>query len=481
MQKKFISNLILLLALNFLVKPFYILGIEAEIQNRVGAEDYGNYFALISFSFLLNILLDMGVNNYNTRNIAQNSKLLKKHFSGLLSLRVLLMIVYIVVVLAIGFTMGYTQDQLWILLVLAFNQGLAASVLFIRSNLTGLHLFKEDSLISVTDRLLLIVMMSVLLWGGIVSEPFKIEWFVYGQTISYGVNVLIGLFLVYRKAGLIKFHFDKVFILAILKKSYPYALLIFLMMIHYKTDSVMLERMLPDGAKHAGVYAMGFRFFEAGNMIAYLFAVLLLPIFSRLIKNKEDTTPVVSLAFKILFSGALIVACACFVFDYEIMNLRYIEQVELASPIFGILMLSFIGTCMAYIFGTLLTANGSLRYLNMIALFGVVVNVSMNYILIPNYQAYGSAVASLLTQGLTAILQVVLVFWIFRFKLNYRFVLSLILFTVGVIILSYFSTIISDNWVLNAGILIGGGFTWAMLTGMLSIKKMVLLLQSSSD
>ena len=50
MQKKFVVNLALLLFLNLLVKPFYILGIDAEVQNQVGAEDYGMYFSIFSFS-----------------------------------------------------------------------------------------------------------------------------------------------------------------------------------------------------------------------------------------------------------------------------------------------------------------------------------------------------------------------------------------------------------------------------------------------
>ena len=49
MKRKFIWNLLLVVVLNILIKPFYILGIDAEVINRVGASVYGNYFALINF------------------------------------------------------------------------------------------------------------------------------------------------------------------------------------------------------------------------------------------------------------------------------------------------------------------------------------------------------------------------------------------------------------------------------------------------
>src|SRR5690242_1120489 len=60
MRRTFLINLALVLVLNLLVKPFYILGIDAEVQVRVGTSAYGTYYALLSLSFLLNMLLDLG-------------------------------------------------------------------------------------------------------------------------------------------------------------------------------------------------------------------------------------------------------------------------------------------------------------------------------------------------------------------------------------------------------------------------------------
>jgi len=72
MQRTFLSNLTLLMLLNLLIKPCYLLLVEAEIQNRVGAEVFGNYSALISLTFLINIFLDLGINNYTSRTVAQS-------------------------------------------------------------------------------------------------------------------------------------------------------------------------------------------------------------------------------------------------------------------------------------------------------------------------------------------------------------------------------------------------------------------------
>src|SRR6056297_3407599 len=145
----FITNLALVFALNLLIKPFWIFGIDRTIQNMVGAAEYGFYFSLLNFSFLLNILLDLGINNYNNRNIAQNNQLLSKSLSSIIGLRLLLAVGYFVISFSIAGVIGYEWRQLKVLLFLLLNQFLASFILYFRSNLSGLHYFKTDSVLSV--------------------------------------------------------------------------------------------------------------------------------------------------------------------------------------------------------------------------------------------------------------------------------------------------------------------------------------------
>lgn len=470
MQRKFVLNLAFLLFLNLLVKPFYILGIDAGVLKEVGEEVYGNYFALISFSFLLNIFLDAGITNFNTRNIARHAHLLRKHFSNIIIVRMLLALGYLAVVLVLGLVLRYNSHQMWMLIVLGFNQVLVAFILYFRSNLSGLHLFVQDSLISVLDRVLLIVYCSILLWGNVTSVPFQIEWFVYGQTGAYGITALVAMILVLRKSGLVKLRWNLPFTYMILKQSAPYALLVLLMSLYYRSDSVMLERMLPDGAYHAGVYAQGFRFFEASNMIAYLFAVLLLPIFSRMIKDKQAIDDMLRLSFKTLMSGALILGVSCMFYAQQLLELRYETVSDQAAQSFSVLMLCFISICATYIFGTLLTANGSLRQLNYLAAGGMVLNIALNFWLIPKYFALGSAVASLITQFLTAAAQVVLALKVFGLKPDLKLAGSFFLFAAGIVFIGWLSLGFTDNVLGNLSLMWALCVLWALLTRMLSVR-----------
>jgi len=48
------------------------------------------YFTIFNFSFLFFIFLDLGITNFNNRNIAQNNQLLNKHLAGIGTMKMML-------------------------------------------------------------------------------------------------------------------------------------------------------------------------------------------------------------------------------------------------------------------------------------------------------------------------------------------------------------------------------------------------------
>jgi O-antigen/teichoic acid export membrane protein len=470
MQRKFITNLALLLFLNLLIKPFWILGIDREVQVVTGAEDFGLYYALFNFSFLLNALLDIGITNFNNRNIAQNSHLLTKHFSNIVGLKFILALLYGAITLVAAFVIGYRGDEIFMLLLLAFNQFLISFVLYLRSNISGLHLFKTDSVISVLDRLIMIAISIVLLWGNVTGQQYQIEWFIYTQTAGYGLTALIAFFVVLSKAKSFSLTWSMPFFISILKQSWPFALLILLMMIYTKSDTIIMERILPDGAEQTGIFAQAYRLLDAANMIGFLFAGLLLPLFARMIKLKEEINELVKLSLSLILSLAVISAIGSFFYRTELMDLLYAEHIEDSAHVFGILMFSFIFISITHIFGTLLTANGSLKLLNNLAALGVVLNIALNFILIPRYKAVGAATAGLITNSLIAVAQIFIASVVFRFKFNIRFIAKASIFIVGVASIAYGTTLLPFSWFVNFLIMASACALWAFATRFLSIK-----------
>ena len=480
MQKKFLTNLGLLLLLNFLVKPLWILGIDLKVQNVVGAEEFGFYFSLLSFSFLFNMLLDLGLTTYNNRAIAQRPDSLKEHLGSIIGLRLLFAILYAVITLSIGFGIGYDSIQIKMLSLLCLNQFINGFIQYLRSNLSGLHLFKSDAFLSVLDRFLMICICGALLWGNILEQPFNIWWFIYSQTAAYSVSLIIALFMVLKESGRITISLDIAKWKELLKQSMPFALMVMLMYIYTRTDAVMLERLLSDGSYQAGVYAQGYRLLEAANMFAMLIAVLLLPIYSRMLIKHESVEKITRLAYGLIIAPAIILAITVYFNGSNILGMLYNESSEQAATVLSLLMLSLIPISTVYVFGTLLTANNNLRQINVVALMGIVINIGMNLILIPIMKAEGAALASVITQFTVAFVQVFLIQYIFRFKVNYPFLVSILLLIGLLVGLGYFSEAISGNWMLNLGIMVTSAIGAAFLLKLISIKSVIDILKEKS-
>jgi O-antigen/teichoic acid export membrane protein len=493
MQKKFLTNLVLLLFLNFLIKPFYIFGIDRTVQNTVGSVDYGFYFTIFNFAFVFSIILDAGITSFNNRNIAQHVHLLNKHFSSLVILKFLLTFIYIAVVFIVALILGYKGEQLVMLAWVGFNQFLLSFILYLRSNVSGLLMFRTDSFLSVLDRLLMIMICAVLLWGNLTGGVFKIEWFVYSQTAAYLLTAIVAMAIVMKKAKFRRLSWNRPFFMVILKKSFPFALLSLFMLMYSRVDTVFIERILKgaEGNRQVGIYAQSYRLLDALNQFAWLFAVLLLPIYSRMIKMKQELNKMVKFPYALLITSGIVIVTGCFFYRTEIMGwlypqealetaASYADKLNQSANVFGILMFGFLGSTTMYIFSTLLTANGNLKQLNIIAAGGIIVNFCINLILVPRLQASGAAYASLFTQFFTAGSYLVMAQYFFRFKIDYRFIFTLFLFILLVIGFNFISRELSFQWQINFIIMLIVSIISAFSLRLINIVEIVRLLKEKA-
>lgn len=493
MNNKFLKNIIFLLFVNLLIKPFWILGIDAAVQNTVGDTSYGLYLAISQFSYLFYILLDLGLTNFNSRNIAQNNNLLTKHFAGISQAKIFLTIIYFIVIFIVGWIIGYRGEQLRLLGIVGFNQVLLSFILYVRSNISALLLFKTDSVLSVLDRIFMILICSFLLWSGLFPrEYFNIYWYIYSQTVSYILTLAVAIYVVLKHTGKLSMKINIPFVVVIIKKSLPYALLVLLMSFYNRLEPVLIERILPEdiAATQTGLYARAWRLFDAGNNISYLFSVILLPLFAAAIKAKDDIQSLAEQSFSIIISMTCTIAVLCIFFSHEFMELLYPQQdgepvcdfqyrIDESSKILIILMGSFVSVSVTYIFGTLLTANGNLKYLNITAACGVFINLTLNFIFIPHFQAFGAALTSLCVQFITCVIQFFMARRIFNLKFGIPFWLRLVTFIATISLTTYFISTLCLNWPAAFGVSAIICIATAFITKMLNYNEIRELMISS--
>ncbi|MCH2042818.1 MAG: oligosaccharide flippase family protein [Saprospiraceae bacterium] len=479
MNREFLINLILLLLINLLIKPFYTFGIDLRVQNLVGTQSYGLYFALFNFSYIFQIFGDLGLQQYNNRNIAQNGFLIDKYLPHILILKSILAILVIGIGLLVAIGLGYQAESLYLLTFLLFNQILITFLFFLRSNISGLGYYRLDSFFSALDKLLMVLICGVLVWTPL-SKDFRIEWFLYAQTTAYGLSVLLAFWVNLRfLKRKLHFHFNWIVLLAILKKSLPFALVVILMTLYTRIDAVMIERLLDgvEGKKEAGIYAFAYRFLDTSNMFVYLFATLLLPMFSRLLSQQAALKALLVFSYQLMLVLTIGLSIGLAYYAPEIGQALFDEYTPYTAEVFAMLILSFNALGMLAIFGTLLTANGSLRAMNTLFVIGILLNVLMNYIMIPKYGAWGAALSTLCTQSFVALGEIFLVIRIFQLKVNYKLITQTLSFIILVLVGTYYLYHYLEVfwfWKFSmTGIMV---LIFAFAVQLISIKEFVLLL-----
>lgn len=466
---------------------------DMQVQVEVGNK-YGLYLALLNVTLILNILLDLGLSNYNNRKISINNNSFNQYFQNISATRIGLALAYLGVLLLYGLIFRNDPNDLRMLFLLGLSQVFLSSILYVRSNFTAFGRFKLDSLFSVLDRLLMIGGLAYLFFNrdeGLVT----IENFIYIQVVGYGLSFLIGIatLILIGRPSFPKI--EKRFAITLLRKSSPYALIVLLMAAYHSSDAIMLEGMLKNGEAETAIYGQSLRLLTALNNYAYLFAVLLLPMFSKLIAKKERVQSLIATSSSLLIYGVSSLAILMAFYSEDVIGLCYgvfeeeqgrfvnwefnssaitnMKAVLTSSQVFELIIFGIIPMSVNYCFGALITASGNMKLLNKIAFSSLVLNIVLNIALIPFYGAYGAALASLITQSFSGLFQVVFAIKLFGLNVKVKGVLRFVLGVVVVLLSTLFLDEIELSWRIPVliGLLLFGLLIAVNLKGVLSMAK----------
>jgi len=442
-QKKLFSNIFLLVLINFLIKPFWTFGVEIKVLNTVGADTFGFYYAVFNFSFLFHIFIDIGINQFHNREIARSPEKFIHQFSQLFNLKIFFSLVYVLVTFVAAYIVRYNEAQFKLLIILGFNQIIQSFVLYNRANFTALFRFKLDTFFSVFDKLLSIVICVYIFYFSAIkdslSTDFKIEYFIYAQTISLIISFVFSFAILFFTEKMNWLRIDFSTFLPYLKKTLPFAVAVLLMTLYTRIDAVMIERLLPEtGDYEAGVYAAGYKILDALNRIPYLFASFLIPVFSRLLKDKEDFMPIFSAALKMLLAISIGATIVTIFWGNDVLEMMYKDYNSEWLPSFMYLIFSFNTAILIYITGSLLTANNNMIAISKMSVVALLINIVLNYILIKQDGAAGASLATLITQASMAVMQIGLVLKLWKFKFSIQYFIKFIVYTLLLTVFAYF-------------------------------------------
>lgn len=402
LNKKFFYNIALLVLVNILIKPLWIFGLDRKVQLAVGNEQYGLYYGIFSLAIILNSMLDPGLHQYMNQRFSKVQHRVEHTLMALFQTKLVLSVLYIAALFILALLLNMRGQESVFLFFLAFAQIFSSFQMFLRSLITARQDFMHDILLSVTEKIILILMVAYLL---LFTEQFQIIWLAQAQLVAAFVGFMVSVKVFEIGQLPRKIVIDTQFVRQTLKNVLPFASLFLFMGIYYRVDVLMLRYLLPNGQYHTGIYAQALRILDGLSALAYLVASFLLPKFSNMLSQKQSVRKLSFTAFAVLIIPALVVLVLAVCFSTEVVQVLYHTTNHYAVQTFRVLLMAFPAVASNYVFGTLLTAQGRLKLLNVLALGAMLLNLSFNALVIPYFQAPGAAWVSVVTHYFMAILQ----------------------------------------------------------------------------
>lgn len=391
----FLKSLGYLLFLNLLIKPLWIFGVDRQVQNVVGPQTYGSYFALLSLTYVLSFFADAGLTQMVNRQVAAGERF---GAAQLLRVKGFLLLGYVALVVLFA---GLSGIKDWALLwPIIFIQALTSFYVFLRHLVTAHQLFATDAVLSVIDKGLMLLIFLPLLYTSFFPHFVSIFTFVYVQLGCTATAITVALIVLVKK-GVLQQQGSTAPVAS--RTVLPFAFIILLMSAHNRLDAFLLLRLRPDGAYQAGLYAAAYRLLDAGNMIGYLTASFLVPFMAKHMENKLLVQATVLASRLGLLVAGGVSAAFVVVFAAPVQALLYPQLPGQALPVLQTCIAVLPAYLLLHVYGSVLTAAAQLKSFIFLLLGAFITNLLLNLWLIPLYGALGCCVAALVSQYAVAL------------------------------------------------------------------------------
>lgn len=193
------------------------------------------------------------------------------------------------------------------------------------------------------------------------------------------------------------FNFNKQTALALLKDSWPLFLSSIVISIYMKIDQIIINQLL--GSKEVGQYAAAIRLSEAWYFIPMVIASSLFPaIISAKKQSEELYNSRLQKLYDLMVWMSVIIALPMTFLSNWIVRILYGSEYDEAGNVLMIHIWTGVFVFLGVAFSGYLTAENKTKKAFYRTLLGAVLNVILNYVLIPIYGICGSAIATLLGQ-----------------------------------------------------------------------------------
>lgn len=399
------KNITWLTVANFAVKPAWFVFITYVCIRQIGVSSYGTMTAALALMSIVDGILSLGTNQYTVRELAREKSDADRFFTNFVLLRLVTATVAVLVGIAVEILVGNSA-----ILVMAFFAGtyvLSRSLTdYCRSFYRAAENFRSDALSTVLEKLLVIALgtLFVLAWP-------TAESLLFGMTVGMTITLIANwIWINKRFAAFNRVLLGAKFLRRTMPDAIPLGLASIFVLIYFRTDSFMVDAMVDSLA--AGQYAIGFRVLEALIIIPSIVVTVILPRMSRLyhVRRKDFSWFSVGSTSVVTITALIVAGTVYFSAPAIVQLIDSSSEAKPAVRILQTLIWSFPFAALNYVLSTIFVASDRQRSLAVILGCAALVNITLNFYLIPLQGASGAAVATIVTQLFVTIAFLLLLF-----------------------------------------------------------------------
>lgn len=361
------------------------------LAKYLGVGDFGKYNFIFEYLGFFEIITDLGLSNILIREMSRNTNDMELLFGNAYIIKIVLSFLAIILAIITVPYIGYSADNIVYFYVASITLIFISCSDAYRAVFQTTLTMKYDIISKLAYRIISACLILYIVYnqGTFLQIIFAA---LFSEILRTGLNHIFSKKLI-NPFFVIKFPLWKF----LLKESIPVAFSSVFFLIYHRIDVVMLSMMKGDIS--VGLYSAAFKLSEPLSLISFALVSSLFPLMSISFKNSIETLHksykiclkyIIVLVMPIAF-GTTLISNKIILFAYE---LPYEDSATALEILIWALLFSSINYLLTFL---LVSINKQkITTLNMGAC--VLVNILLNYLLIPQYSYNGASAATVITE-----------------------------------------------------------------------------------
>jgi O-antigen/teichoic acid export membrane protein len=354
--------------------------------------EYGKYIYIIEFISIFAFFSDGGFTQHIVKESSQNPDKIQSIYSKAQSAQLLISALMLILILSISYASNSVND-FYYLSVFGLSVVISACfapmlAIFIASGRKDLIFYKDLSLS---------VLKLIFMLAGIYYQA-PLAYFIFLGFINCFVLLILLLYTRYKKefTYLFQLKLDLSGSMTFIKQGFLFTVLMAANVIYSKIDIIMLEKMI--GSVEVGYYSGATKFIYPFMFISGAFMTAVFPKLAKHSEEKDKFRNIQNIAVYYLGGIGVFLSILLYLGAEIIFQLFLGDKYDHSIPIFKVLVWFL---AIVFIYGPIsnsLVAKNRIKFLVYLNLFMIILNVVLNFILIPKYGAKGAAMTTIVCE-----------------------------------------------------------------------------------